>query len=692
MANTDQKLVISDLDFSQIKTNLKNFLRDQDEFKDFDYEAAGINTMLDILAYNTHYMAFYNNMIANEMFLDTAIMRDSVVSHAKMLGYTPRSSSCPRARVDLQITRPGGSTLTSLTLPKFTRFQSSPINSISYTFVNKDSVVGNYDLDCGRFCFHDLYLYQGQPLTYTFVYDQTGNPNQSFELPDSGVDTSTLEVQIQESSTSLRRTKYTLSTDATTVASDSATYFLDESRGGKYKIYFGDDVIGKKLVNGNIVIITYLITEGTSANKANAFSLIESVGGLSNHVVYPLDAASGGSGQETIEGVRFSAPKAYVANGRGVTKDDLISILNKNYPYFQSINVWGGEESDPPVYGKIFIAAKPTSGYEITESEKLDVIENYLKPLCVVTVKPEFVDVDYNYLNINAEVYYDKTKTNQSTDAIQTIVRSAIVNYADSDLNDFNSKFKVSKLLRYIDDSETSVNYSDAVTTITKRLEPVFGAARNYTLNFGTRISNEDPHYRIFSSPAFYQYDKDAMLRQCFLEEIPGISSGIDSISVTSTTSLYEVTDKVFPTVVIIGDGVNATAKPVIVNGKLVAVDIVDPGLYYTNAVAYVYYNGALDYTAILTVSIANRYGVLRSYYFDDLNIKTPYDSAAGSIDYIAGTIVLNEFDPVSIDDPLKVLRITAKPVSNNFESSRNRILTIDSSDAGSVTITVKTT
>jgi hypothetical protein len=688
MANTDQKLVVSELDFTQIKNNLKNFLRDQQEFTDFDFEASGMNTLLDILAYNTHYMAFYNNMIANEMFLDTAILRDSVVSHAKMLGYTPVSAVAPRAKINLQITRPVGNTQVSLTLPKFTRFQSTPLNGVSYTFVNIDSKATSYDPSCNRFCFDDLYIYQGQPLSYTFTYNSTNNPTQSFELPDANIDTSTLEVIVQESATSIRTEKYTLATDATTVASTTPVYYLDETRNGKYKIYFGDNVIGKSLTNGNVVIVTYLKTDGAAANKANAFTLIESVGGFSSSIVYPIAAASGGTGQESIDRVRSTATKAYVANNRGVTKDDLIAIINKNYPYFESVNVWGGEENIPPVYGKVFVAAKPTNGYEITESEKLDVINNIIKPSSVVTVIPEFVDVDYSYLNIYAEVFYDATKTTRSADSIKELVKNSILSYKESELDDFNSRFKLSRMLRAIDDSDISIQYSDAVAVIEKRLIPQVGASRNYTLNFGTSISREDPSYRIYSTPAFVKYDSEAVLRKCFFEETPGTSSGIESIEIISSTGSYLEA----PTISISGDGVGANAYPIIVNGKITQIVVDKPGVNYTTATAVLYYQDEFDTSATFFVNIQGRYGILRSFYFDNNNIKTILNPEAGSIDYLEGTITLNQFDPVSIEDPLRTLRFYAKPETNNFESARSRIITIDEEELSAINVTVKST
>lgn len=687
MANTDQKLVVSELDFTQIKNNLKNYLRNQQEFTDFDFEASGMSTLLDILAYNTHYMAFYNNMIANEMFLDTALLRDSVVSHAKMLGYTPVSSISPRATINLQITRPTGNTQTVLTLPKFTRFQATPLNGVSYTFVNQETKTVEYDPTCNRFCFDDLYIYQGQPLSYTFTYNSTNNPSQSFELPDSGIDTNTLEVIVQESSTSLKSEKYLLATDATTVSSDAAVYYVDESRNGKYKIYFGDGVIGKSLDNGNIIVVNYIKTDGAASNKSNAFTLVDSVGGFTSSIVYPVKAASGGTNQESVAKIRYSAPKTFASNNRGVTKDDLIALINKNYPYFEAVNVWGGEENDPPVYGKVFVAAKPTLGFEITESEKLTVINEIIKPLSVVTVLPEFVDVDYNYLMVNVDVFYDPTKTTRSSDGIKSVVRNAIINYKDADLDNFNSKYKVSKLLRAIDDSEISISYSDAITTIEKRLIPQVGAARNYTLNFGTPIAREDPKNRIYSTPAFTKFDSEGVLRKCFFEETPGTSSGIESIEILGATNSYLTP----PTLSVSGDGVGANAYPIIVNGKITEVVVDNPGINYTTATVITLYQDQVDKTAVFKVNIQGRYGTLRSFYFDNNNIKTVLTDDAGSIDYKLGKITLRQFDPVAIEDPLKILRIVAKPETNSFESARSRIITIDEDDASSITINIKT-
>lgn len=686
MANTDQKLIVTELDFDGIKNNLKNFLRDQEEFSDFDFEASGMSVLLDLLAYNTHYLSFYNNMIANEMFLDTAVLRNSVVSHAKMLGYTPSSTIGSRATVNLQISRPIGNTQSTLTLPKFSRFQSTPINGVSFTFVNLESKVADYDATCDRFCFDDLYIYQGQPLTYSFTHDSASNPTQSFELPDAGIDISSIQVFVQDSATSLRKENFIRATDATEVTSTSNVYYIDESKDGKYVIYFGDGVIGKKLVNGNIVIVTYIKTDGIAANKVNAFSLIDSIGGFSSSIIYPIKGASGGSDRESIDKIRFNAPKAHISNNRGVTKDDIIGIINQKYPYFEAVNVWGGEDNIPPVYGKVFVAAKPSLGFEITESEKLNVINNIIKPVCVVTVIPEFVDVDYNYIRLFLEVFYTQSRTNRSTDDLKSIIRNAVVDFRDKQLDNFNSKFKLSRLLRNIDDSDTSISYSDAEVVIEKRLIPQIGASRNYTLDYGTELSREDPRFKINSTPAFKQFDNEGVIRSCFFEEVPGTSSGIESISIVAAPRVDYLTA---PTLVITGDGVGANAYPIIVNGKITQIIVDNPGVNYKTASANIYYEDELDTTVSLTTTIQGRYGVLRSFFFDDNNIKTILNPQAGSVDYLLGKITLREFDPTSIEDPLKILRFNAKPAKTSFESARSRILTIDDESVGSINITM---
>jgi hypothetical protein len=264
-------------------------------------------------------------------------------------------------------------------------------------------------------------------------------------------------------------------------------------------------------------------------------------------------------------------------------------------------------------------------------------------------------------------------------------VRNAIIAYKNADLDTFNSKFRQSRLLRTIDDSNLSISYSDAECTIEKRIIPALNASRNYTLNYGTPLAREDSKYRISSSPAYTQYDDDGALRNCFLEETPGSSSGIESISVVSATNTYDS----IPSIVISGDGVGANAYPVVVNGKITSIVVDDPGVNYKAAKAQLYYQGEYDATASFNAFVQSRYGIIRSYYFNNNNIKTIMDAVAGTVDYETGKLILNGFRPVGIADPSRTLKIVARPENHNFESSRSKIITIDDEASNSINIEV---
>ena len=401
MANVESKLVISEPDFFSIKSSLKNFLKSQTTFADYDFEGSTLSQLIDLLAYNTHYLSFYMNMIANESFLDTASLRDSVVSHARMLGYTPSSVRSAKARIDLRFTQaanPSISGITSLTIPKFTKFASSAVDGINYTFTNIDEVTVTKANN--EFLFADLEIYEGTPTSQVFVYSEQLNPLQEFKLTDPNIDTSTIEVIVQTSAGDLTQQTFTLASDATVLNANSSAYFLDETTGGGYKIYFGSDVLGKKLDDGNIVVISYVITIGKSANKETSFKLLDSVGGLTEATIVVEQVAAGGADIESIESIKALAPKTYASNGRAVTKNDYIALIQQRYPSFEAVNVWGGEENIPPVYGKVFISAKPSAGYEISRTEKDYIVNEIINPISILTVTPEFVDPDFNFLNL----------------------------------------------------------------------------------------------------------------------------------------------------------------------------------------------------------------------------------------------------------------------------------------------------
>lgn len=691
MANSlENKLVVTDPDFDNIKNNLKNFMRSQTTFSDYDFEGSALSNLVDLLAYNTHYMAFYANMIANEAFLDTASIRDAVVSHAKMLGYTPSSVKSSRANVNLFFTQANNSAVanaTSLTLPRFTRFVSGAIDGVNYTYVNLEektvTKLGN------AFTFNNLALTEGQPVNYVFTHNEATNPTQEFELKDSNIDTTTLEVIIQNSNVDLTQTTYTLSTDALSVTGNSAVYYLDETKDGKYKIYFGDDVIGKKLSDNNLVIVSYLISKGPASNKTNKFTLIDTVGGLSSGTVVTNSVAVGGAYAESINKIKFAAPKSYISNNRAVTKNDFIALIQRDYPSLESVNVWGGEENIPPVYGKVFICAKPAAGFELTTTEKQYILENIVNPLSIVTVTPEFVDPDYNYLNLAVDVTYDPTATTKTPGQIESAVKTAIYNYANTNLDTFNTFFKSSRLTREIDNIETSILSNQLNIMVEKRLEPIVGSStpRNYTINYHTALKRAAGKNRIYSTPAYTAFDAEDNIRNFYLEEIPLSSTGISSIKVTIGGSNFTTA----PKLVIEGDGFGAKATAIITNGKITSVTIDAQGSEYTTAAvkAYDAVTNAAITSVVLEAVISNQVGKLRSYYFDDNEIKTIYSNDAGTIDYTKGIVTLSNFAPIDIKDPLKIMKFYATPENALFSTSRNSIITIDPDDQAAISVKV---
>lgn len=679
MASSTAKIKVSELDFDAIKNNLKNYLRSQSEFQDYDFEGSAINILLDILAYNTHYNAYYMNMIANEMFMDSSTLRSSTVSHAKLLGYTPRSATSSLAVINLTVTRGAGDTTSVLTIPRFTPFMSEALNGASFKFLNMTEQT--VQVSSNKFNFTELELKEGQETSYVFTVSDATNPTQTFVLPDINVDTSTIEVLVQKSSTAVDREKFTLAEDATEVTSTSATYFLEENVYGKYQIYFGDGIVGRKLDDGNLVIVSYIVTNGANANGLKKFTLQSSLLAGSTSNTTTLVNSSGASALETIDSIKFSAPKSFVAQNRAVTKNDYITLINKKYPYFDAVTVWGGEEELPPIYGKVFISAKPKSGFEITQTEKEYVIDNIIKPISVLTVTPEFVDADYNYLNFIAKVVYTPVRTNKTANEIKTTIRNAVSAHADENFNSFNSTFQMSRLLRSIDDCEVSIDSSSVDVYLEKKLSPDLTKAQNYILDYGTELHRGISTDRLYSSPYFVQEDAGGVERQCYIEETPFSFTGIDEIKILNPGRNFTST----PTVVISGDGSGATARAVVVNGKIQTIIVESAGSEYTTATARVVGGGGTG-VSLLPI-MQGRTGVLRTYYFNAAKNKIILNKNAGTIDYVNGKITLDSFNPSDIGNDISEISIYIRPATYEFVSNKNRLITYDDSVQKTLTI-----
>ena len=679
-----QATKITELDFATIKSNLKDFLKSQPEFTDYNFEGSGLSVLLDVLAYNTHYMGYYMNMMANEMFIDTAQLRQSVVSHAKLLGYTPRSRVASQATINVAFQEVVGGANSAMTLPRFTKFTSAPKDGKSYTFVTVEQRVATKN-NSGYFNFESVQIKEGNPVSYVFTFDSQTNEKQVFVLPDAGIDTSTLTVQVQKSVDNYSLETFEKAEDATAVTSDQPVYYLEENRDGKYQIYFGDGVIGKALENGNIVVVSYVVTSGDEANGIRTFNLSDNVMPGAGVTINLVTESSAGQQAETIDQVRFTAPKSFIAQNRAVTKNDYVALINRNYPYFDSVTVWGGEENDPPVYGKIFFSCKPRGNYEVTQSEIQYMKDYVLKPISVLTVTPEYVAPDYNYMNFVIDVVYDPRKTTKTAGGIQTAVYNAVTNFADTYLNTFNNTFKMSKLVRAIDDADPSIENNSIRVLIEKRFRPLVNQNRSYRIDFFVPLKKGTALDRLYSEPSFTIMDDTNVERVAFIEEVPQSFTGIDEIEVLATGDQYTE----IPTITIDGDGEGAAAQAIIVNGKLKSVVVTNSGSGYSSAVARVESNSGSG--AQLRCVLQGKKGTLRTYYYDQNNIKRVINSNVGTIWYDDGYLELHNFNPTSVSDPFGTMTFKASPNTNVFSTTRNAILTLDTTDPAAIDVRVGT-
>ena len=535
MADNASKLAVSDLDFDNIKTNLKQFLGDQNEFADYNFDASAMSVLLDLLAYNTHYNAFYLNMIANEMFLDTASIRSSVVSRAKHLGYTPVSMKGAKAYVDLTINP--ADTPATIVVAKNTQF-SAAVGGVSYIFCTSNSATVNVNSN-GIYTSANVELTQGIPLTHKYTANTT-DPDQKFLLPNPNTDTSTLTVKIQTSATNSNLHTYTAANDTTTVNSTANVYFLEEDEEGRFDVTFGDGIIGRALVTGNIIVLSSLVADGDAPNGAKTFSPVSGVGGYSNVVVTTLNSAIGGAERDSIETIKFNAPKNYQAQNRAVTINDYKRLLERDYPAAESVIAWGGEEHDPPVYGKVYLAIKPQTGLSLSSSTKSYIADSVLGGRNIVSITPEVVDPDYMYITITSTVSYDSTRTTESAEQIKNSISNTVYQYGVNNLGLFANQFRYSPLIQQIDQTETSIESSLTSVKLRREITPILGSSTSYTLKFSNEIKHDSNTDISVSSTRFSHNDDNGTLREdCELQDDDGIlqvfrTSGADRVVVAN--------------------------------------------------------------------------------------------------------------------------------------------------------------
>tara|TARA_Y100001937_G_scaffold102619_1_gene141151 strand:- start:2524 stop:4374 length:1851 start_codon:yes stop_codon:yes gene_type:complete len=478
------KLEISQLNFDAIKSNLKRYLSNQNTFKDYDFEGSGMSVLLDLLAYNTHYLAYNANIAANEMFIDTADIRNSIVSLAKALGYTPNSPRSPIADINVVVNGATGSTLTMSAGTQFT----TTVDGVNYNFVtigsNTISPVDNV------YTFSNLKIYEGTYITYQFTAD-TSDVDQRFLINSANADTSTLTVQVQNSSTDTTTNTYTKATTITELNSDSKVYFLQESEDGKFEVYFGDGVVGKAIADGNIVILKYVVTNKTAANGASSFALSGNIGGNSDVSITVNSNAANGSEAESNESIKFNAPKSYAAQDRAVTVNDYKIKVEELYANTGSVSAWGGEDNDTPFYGRVYIAIKPTSGSTLTETTKDDIVTQ-LKKFSVASVTPVIVDPETTNVLLTSTVNYDEKQTTKTSAEIKSLITTSITNYNTNTLQKFDSVLRYSKLLEIIDDADSSILSNITTLKLRKSFTPTLSSSTNYTINFSNALFN--PH------------------------------------------------------------------------------------------------------------------------------------------------------------------------------------------------------
>ena len=482
------KISVTDLDFDDIKANLKSYLKVQTQFQDYDFDGSGMDVLLDVLAYNTHYMGYYANMVSNEMFLDSASLRSSVVSHAKHLNVIPTSITAPTAYLNMTFTPVGSPT--SLTIAKDTQFKTV-ISGISYNFTTTTAttiipISGVYSVS-------NLAIKEGIILTNSYIAN-LADPGQRFLIPNANVDTSAITIKVQNSASDSTVVVYADGNafDITTITSTQKVYFLQEVEEQKYEIFFGDGAVGKQLVNGNIIFIEYLITNGVAGNKASSFTASGTVAGLTsaNYTLTVATAATGGAAIESIRSLKNNAPKLYQAQKRSTTKEDYKALLLGERTDIESLTVYGGEEASPPVYGKVYIAIKPTGNTSYSNTTKDAIKTDILKKSNVVTVIPEIVDPIFYYILVETIINYDPVVLITTEDILKSAIDTSINSYFISNLQKFDQKFRYSVLTKAIDNTDSSIRNSKTSVKYQLRITPVtLGTTNTYTLEFNASLT-----------------------------------------------------------------------------------------------------------------------------------------------------------------------------------------------------------
>ena len=524
---------VANLDFEEIKVTLKDYLRGQSDFTDYDFEGSALANLIDVLAYNTYYTAFNTNMVVNELFIDSATLRDNVVAIAKQLGYRPKSVTSPTAYVSFTVNYSNPTTDTELILKKGTGFIATYDNKI-YQYVTIDDTKAQVANNVATFT--DVSVVEGSQVVDTFIFDAAAK-DQRFILDNKNIDTNTIRVKVYPGGGSFNEA-YLVSDNILGVDGNSKVFFLDEVEDGRYEILMGDGVLGRKLEDNSGIVVSYMTTSGPESNGVRTFvfqGVLENPNGVSPSS-FTVDitssvASAGGEEQETTQKIKYTAPKAYGTQERAVTSQDYEAIVRKVYPATSDIIIFGGEDQEPPEYGKVFIALKPTDQSYLTSLTKQKIIAD-LKKYVVASVEPKIIDPSILYVEMNSKIYYNGVATDQTTSQIRDKVIGGVQSYLDtSDTEKFNGKFRYSKMVGVIDDVDININSNLTSITMRKDFYPQLNSTFYYEVCFQNSFDKDcdepvlsSTGFRVTEYPNFdvYLEDRDGKIVLYTLDSVTG--------------------------------------------------------------------------------------------------------------------------------------------------------------------------
>tara|TARA_B100002019_G_scaffold293485_1_gene321426 strand:- start:3127 stop:4998 length:1872 start_codon:yes stop_codon:yes gene_type:complete len=592
MAVESSKIQVADLDFEDISKNLKSYLKGQNKFKDYDFDGSTMSILIDLLAYASHIGAVNTNIAASELFLDSAQMRKNVVSRAKDLGFIPASEKASSATIDmnlLNVRNPDGTypTTTEMTLQRGQIFSTS-YDGTNYEYVVSSSVRPQQNKT--NYFYSNINIVQGTYLTDKYIFDSQVK-NSKYVLSNARVDKSHLKITV-DSNGDIET--YALSTDISNISTESRVYYAQENEEGFTEIYFGDGVLGKQLKDGDIITATYIVVDEQHADGANTFRLTGSINGFVDGVITTIEKSDGGAEKESIESIKFKANKFYTSQNRLVTLNDYKAKVSEYYPNADAVAVWGGEDNDPPEYGKVFLAIKPNNADYLSDTEKKEV-QDKLKALNILTVRPIIISPDITKILLSTTFKYNEKQTDLAQGELENIVTNAIRTFDKDNLNNFDAVYRHSKLLRAVDDSNSSILSNTTNIRLRKALTISPAKKLGYTINFGNAFYNPHSGHNaagggVLTSTGFYVqgdsvniqfFDEDGMgnLRRYYLSSSERIytdknagvidyTKGKITINAITFTSTVNVDTSIDFTLIPDGDDVVAT------RGSLIDIDL----------------------------------------------------------------------------------------------------------------------